>query len=200
MIQSWWRRPPPALAGRVAALATAAQLVVAGTAGAAEGGGSGNPWLDLAWKAVNLAALVAVIWYFGRKPIGHMFRSAAQLAHDALEERRAQAHGAEAQLADQRRRIEGLESELERMVGEARSEARSEHERLVTEARAQAERIKASVQIQVELEFNKARKELQAELANDTVRLAEDLIRQRMDDDGRQRVVARAIDQLGARS
>jgi len=200
MMQSWWRRPPPALAGRVAALAAAAQLGVAGTALAEEGGGSGNPWLDLAWKALNLAVLLGVIWYYGRKPIGAMFRGAAQRAREALAERRAQAHGADAQLADQRQRIEGLEAELERMAAEARAEAQSERERLVNEARAQAERIRTTVGMQVEQELAKARKELQAELANDTVRLAEEMIRGRMDDDSRRRVVARAIDQLGAGS
>lgn len=200
MMQSWWRRLPPAVFGRAVALATAAQLGVAGTALAEEGGGGGNPWMALAWKAVNLAVLLGLIWYFGRKPIGAMFRGAAKQAREALEERRAQASGAQAQLADQRRRIEGLEAELERMAAEARAEAQSEHERLVNEARAQAERIKTTVGMQVEQELAKARKELQAELANDTVRLAEEMIRQRMDDDSRKRVVSRAIDQLGAGS
>ena len=199
MIKTWWRRPLTAQAGRVAG-AAAVVILAAGTAQAAGGGGSGNPWLDLAWKAVNLAALVALIWFFGRKPIAAMFRSAAQQAREALAGERAEAQTAAQALAEQRQRIAGLEAELQRLAGEARAEARQEHDRLVADARAQAERIKTTVQMQVEQEFNKARKELQAELAGETVRLAEEMIRQRMDDEGRRRILTRAIDQLGARS
>lgn len=189
------------LAGALRAgwLAGALVLLTAVPAWAAEGGGAhGDPWMELLWKAVNFLVLAGVLWYFGRKPLANMLRGAAQEARAELEARREAAHRAETDLTRQRDRITNLQAELERMAGAARGEAQAEHARLLAEARAQAERIRTTVHMQMEQEFSKARKALQAELAQQTVRLAEELIRQRMDDAGRQRIVTQAIDQLGA--
>lgn len=168
------------------------------TASGAEGGAGGNPWMDLLWKAVNFVILVAVIGYFARKPVANMLKGATQSTKAALDGTRESALAARSELDEQRRRIENLEAELERLRGEALAEARVERERLLAEARAGAERIKAAVQVQVEQEFNKARNELKRQLAVDTVAQAEALIRARLDAEGQQRLASRAIDRLGA--
>jgi F-type H+-transporting ATPase subunit b len=200
MTRTRWGLSAAALAGRLAGPAAALQLA-AGLAWAAEGeGGGANPWMALLWKSVNFAVLVLGIWYFGRKPIGNMLRGAAQAAQAALAGQRERARQVEVELEAQRRRIEGLEADLARMAAEARAEAELERARLVAEAHEHAERIKRGTAVQVEQEFNKARKELQAELAAETVRLAEALIRGRMDERGRQRLATRAIEQMGAAS
>ena len=194
-------RAAAARAGRVLGAAAAAQLAAsAAWAAEAEGAGHGDPWLALLWKAVNFAVLVGLIWYFGRKPIAGMARRAARASQAALSERREHTRQAEAELAEQRHRIESLQAELERLQGEARDEARVEHDRLLAEARAQGERIKVTARQQVEQEFAKASKELQAELASQTIRLAEQMIAKGLDDAARQRIVTRAIDELGATS
>lgn len=199
MIATQRRRPILALTGRVVGVAVAAQLVAC-VAWASEGAPAGNPWMTLLWKAINFAALVWLLWFFGRKPLRQLLGSAATQAQVEMDEQRQFAQHAEDDLAEQRRRIESLEAELQRMLAETREDTRQEQERLVAEARTQAERIKAGVQQQMEQEFAKARKELQAELANETVRLAESIVRQRMDDASRERLTTRAIEQLGSRS
>lgn len=190
---------------RVAAVAAqpamwAVCAAAAPAAWAAEGGEGGDPWMTLMWKGINFVILWAVIIFFARKPVAAMFRAAAQEARDALEGRRERARKAEEATDEQRSRIENLEAELERLLNEAREEARAEHERMVAEAHTHAERIKTSVQLQVEQSFNRARQELQADLARETVNLAEKMIRERMDDSARERIVTRAIDDLGAGS
>jgi F-type H+-transporting ATPase subunit b len=199
MIATQRRRSTAAFLGRVAAAALAAQLVGA-AAWASEGGAGGNPWLPLLWKAINFALLVGIIWYYGRKPVRAMLVGAARQARVTLDEHRDWARQAEEELAEQGRRIAGLQSELERLLEESRQEARQEHDRLLAEARSAAERIKGAVQMQVEHELNRSRKELQAALADQTVRLAEQLIIQRLDAPARNRIVTQAIEQLGASS
>jgi F-type H+-transporting ATPase subunit b len=176
-----------------------AALFAASAAWADEAEVHGNPWLPLLWKTINFVLLMAIIWYYGRKPAATFLRGAAQAAQAVLGEPRERVRAAEAELAAQRKRIGDLESELERLLAEAREEARREYERVIAEAHVQAERIKAGVQAQVELEFGKARKELQAELARQTVRLAEEMISRRMDAAAQQRIVTEAIESLGTR-
>jgi F-type H+-transporting ATPase subunit b len=200
MIATQWRHPALAFVVRVAGAALVAQLA-AGAAWAAEGGAAGgDPWRALLWKTVNFVVLVGLLWYFGRKPLHALLSGSARAVRTEFDEHNDWARQAEEDLAEQRRRIDDLQAELQRLLGEAREEARAEHERLVAEARSQAERIKASVQAQMEQEFNKARKELQAELAGQTVRLAEGLIARRLDEPARERLLSQAVEQLGARS
>ena len=198
MIRMRWSRLAAAIAGRVAGLAVMGQLVAGAALAAAGGEGGGHPWRDLGWKTVNFLILAWLLWRFARKPLAAMLRSAAGEAQKALVTRQESAQKAEAELAAQRERIANLEAELQRLLGEASEEARREHARFVAEARTQAQRLKTATGLQVEQEFSKARKELQIELARETVRLAEAMIRQRMDDAGRQRFVALAIAQLEA--
>jgi F-type H+-transporting ATPase subunit b len=200
MIATQWRRSALALMARMAGAALVAQLA-AGVAWAAEGAAAGgDPWRALLWKTVNFAVLIGLLWYFGRKPLHALLYGSARASRAEFDEHNDWARQAEDDLAEQRRRIDELQAELQRLLGEARDEARSEHERLLGEARGQAERIKAAVQVQMEQEFNKARKELQAELAGQTVRLAEQLITRRLDEPARKRLMSQAVEQLGART
>ncbi len=178
----------------LAALALPAPAVLA-----AEGGG-GDPWLELLWKLVNFLVLAGIIYHFGRRPIADLFRGAAERAKGLLDSARQEARQTEDALAEQKRKIDGLQAELERWLAEAREDARQEQERLTGEARETAERIRVQTHHLVQQEFRKARADLQRELAGETVRLAEGMIRQRLDDAGQERLVDATIDQLGSRS
>lgn len=155
--------------------------------------------MDLVWKGVNLAVLLSIIVYFARKPVASFFRGAAAGQKESYDAVRKEADHSAAELEAQKTRIAGLESELERMVEAAKADAAEEREQLSRAAEAQAERIRTQARIQVEQEFNKATMALKAQLADDAVRLAEELIRSRLDDDRRQQLVSDYIQQLGAR-
>lgn len=178
--------------------ATALWLVLATPALvlAAEGA-AGNPWLELLWKAVNFFALVAVLVYFFRKPLSGALHSGAQAAKSGLGDARTLARNAEDELARQREQIADLQGELARLRDEARAEAADEHERLTVAAQEQSERIQAQSKRQVEQEFNKARQVLKEQLAEETLRLAEEIIQSKMDDATRRRLAGESIEQLG---
>ncbi len=86
------------------------------------------------------------------------------------------------------------------MAASAREEAAEEGRRMIVGARAHAERIKAQIRLQLEQEMNKARKELQSELAGETVKMAEGLLTGRLDEKGRAALVDKTIAQLGSGS
>lgn len=165
----------------------------------AEGEGHGNPWLDLAWKAVNLAVLVGLIVYFARKPVGSAFRALAQETHDRWTGAHKAAQDAQAEMAAQRKQIEGLAGELQRMVADAQTDADREAARLVAEAKLQADRIMVNAGQQVEQELAKARTELRKQLAEDTIRLAEQMIRERVTPAERKLLMEQYIREMEAR-
>jgi F-type H+-transporting ATPase subunit b len=179
-----------------AAIALAVALLAA-PAWAAEAAGQGSPWLDLLFKAVNFAILLGVLIYFLRKPIaGYLVRSAGEMKQ-GLDAARKSAAETAAEVAQQKRNIEGMQAELERMVAAAKVDATAELRRMTEQAEAQAAKSKAQTALQIEQEVRKARQALQAEMAEQTTRLAERLIRERMTPELQARLVAGYTRQMG---
>jgi F-type H+-transporting ATPase subunit b len=125
--------------------------------------------------------LVGLLYLVARKPIGKALRGAAERAKQTLDDARSSANLMERRHAGQRRNIENLKLELERMREEARAETAAEAERLKREAQAAAARMTAQVDKQAEQARAQALQSIRAELANEAVRLAESLIQQRLD-------------------
>jgi F0F1-type ATP synthase membrane subunit b/b' len=186
-------------------LAAGTLLAVPGAAWAEEGHGAaaaaahGNPWLDLLWKAVNLAVLVAIVYWAARKPIATGLANLAKTTRASFVASRTSAEEVEAAMAGQKRKITGLAQDLARMVAEARADVEREKQRAQTEAQAQAAKLLAATEQQIEQEVAKARTALRAELAAQTVKLAEELIRKQVSPEEQQRLVNEYLQQLGSR-
>jgi len=159
----------------------------------------GNPWLDLLWKAVNLAVLVGLIVYFGRRPVASALRALAKEALDRWSGAHQAAQAAQADIAAQRKQIEGLAGELKRMTADAGADAERESARMTQEARQQAERIMALAGEQVEQEMAKARTELRQQLAEETLRLAQQMIEQQTTPDQRKRLMEAYLREMETR-
>ena len=160
---------------------------------AEEGAPHGSPWMDFLWKAVNFAILAGLLYFLLRKPVGKALREAAQRARQMLDDARASAEQMERRYQDQRRNIENLKSELERLREETRAETAAEADRLKQEAQAAADRMTAQVERQVEQARNRALQTIRVELADEAVRLAENLIRQRLDEKTQKRLLDEQI-------
>ena len=158
----------------------------------------GTDWLDLAIKFLNFAILMGIIFYYARKPVAGFFIGAAREVKNTLVGAREAAAQAAAERKTQQEKIENFQAELERMVAGARADAGKELEQLSGEAQAQGERIKAQTHLQVEQEMRKARVELRTQLADETVRLAEALIRQQVDGAKQRELVGDYIEQMGS--
>lgn len=159
----------------------------------------GNPWLDLLWKAINLAVLIGLIVFFTRKPVGAAFRTMAKETADRWTGAHQAAQDARAEIAAQRSQIEGLEDELKGMVADVQADAQRESTRLVAEARAEANRILANARIQVEQEIAKARADFKRQLAEETVRLAEQMVRDEITPAERKRLMESYVRDMEAR-
>lgn len=188
---------PASLLPRSLALSLSGLMLSAPLALAAAG--SSDPWGDLINKTINFAVLVALLVWVTRKPLGNMLRGAASAAKERLEGARKESDKADAELAEQKRKIENMQAELERMVEAAKKDAEQEKELLVQEARTQAERIKEHIKLQMGQEFRKASSQLQRQIADEMVKLAEGMISKRMNDETSSKIVTTFIDQMEAR-
>ncbi len=183
----------------------AARLAIAGVALAAaaparaadEGSGVG----ELVWTALNLALLLGVIVYFGRKPVRAFFADRRhRIQHELAESERLRSE-VERQLATWQRKLNGLDQERERLGRLTLEQAESERDRILADARAAAERIRRDARAVIDQELRRSRDELRAEAAELTVRLAGELLRRQASDADRERLLdefIQSVEQSGA--
>ncbi len=182
---------------RTAILLAGLMALLSSPALAAEGG-SGSPWLDLLYKAINLFVLVGILWYLLRKPVASFFRNTASEEKQALDNTRQTEADAVKELEAQKTKIAEMQQELERMLADARTDAAAEMTLMTDEAGAQAERMQQAALQKIDQEFRKARMELRSALAAQTLGLAEEAIKSRIGPADHQRLVREYIDQLGS--
>lgn len=190
----------PRRSGRLApALAAALLLPAAALAageGAGEGAAHGGGWWQFGASVVNFAILAGVLYYFFRRPIAEFFRRTAHREKESLDDARAEAEDTERRLNDQKKNLESLQAELDSLRAEARAEMDAEKARQTDEAEALARRIREQVSHQVEQARHQTMADLRGEMAFEAVRIAERLVRERLDEERQRRLVREHMEQL----
>jgi F-type H+-transporting ATPase subunit b len=167
------------------ALVFALVLTLAGPAAASEGGGSGT----LFWQVVNLVLLVAVLFYFARKPVLAYLAGRRDEIAKNLESSAALLSESERRLAEWSRKAADLDREAESIRQATRRAAEAERDRILADARVTAERIRASASAVAERELSLARESLRREAADLAVELAAKILREQVNDGDRSRLV-----------
>lgn len=146
---------------------------------------------------INFIILVAVLVYVLRKPLAQFFagRSSA-LEHD-LEEARKAFEAARAQLAEAEEKMRRLDEHIAAYKAAAMREQETERERLRRAAEEEAQRVLASARAMIESATQAARLELKSAAAIEAVAMAERIIRERLDDAARARLVSQFLNGIG---
>ena len=179
-------------------LAAVALLLVARPAAAATGEGSG--WAPLLWQVVNLALLLGVVVYFGRKPVREYLAQRRESVQNNLESSARLLAEAEANLAQWKERADKLEAELAEIRDTSRRLAEDERAEILAQARATAERIRRDADAAVDQELHRARAELAAEASELAITLAARILRERVTDEDQQRLFDEFVDRVGTPS
>jgi F-type H+-transporting ATPase subunit b len=179
-------------------LAPAICAALSSEAWAAETGDRWGPLLEIG-RFTNLLLVVAVLVYFGRKPLASFFASRSQAICAQLMEAQKARLEAEARLNEINLRMSSLDDELRQMKTVAEIEAREEHERLVASADREAEKILERARQEIEGLTRAAQLELKAHVAALSVQLAGREIRDGMTVEDERRLFARFVDKVGGR-
>lgn len=142
-------------------------------------GGEASPF-DFVYKVINFVVLFGLLYYFARKPFSQGLRDSAESTKNELEEARENQKRAEEELNVFRDKLKNMKQEAEQMVLDAKKDAEAEKERIIKEGEEFAEKLKDQVRVSIEQEYNKASLELKKWAAGETVKLAEEKIKQDM--------------------
>lgn len=165
-------------------------FLVAGVAHASGGGASDTEVLkETIYQGLNLALLLGVLFYFGRKPISEFFATRRGDIKSELEESAALLAEAERRNSELQRRLVDLGSEIEGIREEAGRRAEEEAERILLDARAAAERIRGDAKAAVAQELRRAQSELREEAADLAMEIAARKLGEQVGDADRERLV-----------
>ncbi len=159
-----------------------------------EGGEEGKH--EGVYKVINFLLLVGGLAYLLRKPLGDFFLGRSSSIRKSLEEGRKALEESQAKLKDVEEKLARLEEELRAFKASALREMDAEHARLRQASAEEAEKILEAGRAQIELAARVGLLELKTFATHEAVKLAEELIRQRLDEPGRTRLVQQFIARL----
>jgi len=144
---------------------------------------------QLIYQALNLALLMGVLIYFGRKPISEFFSTRRSGIQSELSEAADLLTQAELRNSELQRRLVDLGSAIEGIREEAGRRAEEEADRILADARTTAERIRRDAQAAVAQELRRAQSELREEAADLALELAARKLNEQVGEADRERLV-----------
>ncbi|MCA1628813.1 MAG: ATP synthase F0 subunit B [Acidobacteria bacterium] len=160
-----------------------------------------TPWWNHpgweAWKFFNLLVFIGLLFYVLRRPLSESLvarREAIRRELTRAQEERAEAL---AKLEEVRARLARLDSEVEGIRAQAQREAAEERERIARATEEEMRKLRDNAQREIEGAGKAARQELRQYAAEQSVQLAEELIRRDMRAEDDARLMGDYVESLG---
>lgn len=128
-------------------------------------------------KLINLLLFIGVMFYFLRRPVKEAFRARQESIRSELMRAEEERAAAEAKLAEVEGRLARLGEEVEAIRANAQKDAAEERARVERATEAEVRKIREQARREIESAAKAARAELRTFTAEQSVRLAEEMIR-----------------------
>ena len=151
------------------------------TAFAVDGGNDTSQIGDFFWKLINLTVLIAIIYAFSKKPLSNFLRNSAESARNELEiARKAEAKISE-DLKEMNAKIERLERDALKMITDAKKDGEKAKARIIEDGKIEIRRMKDQASFALKQEQRKAEDSLRRWVAEESIKLAESALREKME-------------------
>jgi F-type H+-transporting ATPase subunit b len=131
-----------------------------------------------AWKFLNLGIFVLVLVYLLKKPLSDAFKAKREAIRAELIRAEEERQAALAKLTSAEANLARIDSQSDEILEKARLEAEAEKARILREANEEAIRLRQQATSEVERKAQQVRNELRRFSAEESIRLAEEKIKQ----------------------
>lgn len=138
-------------------------------------------WAFVIKHALNLGLLMALIIYLIRKPFLSFLKNRKERLRSEVDRAAAAAEQAEMTLEEYSAKLDAVASEIAALQENIRKQGENERDELVSAAEKSCEMIKKEVEDTIRLETTKAVSEIQSEVVDSALALAEKMIKERVD-------------------
>jgi ATP synthase F0 subunit b len=153
--------------------------------------GHSAPWWNIpgleVWKFLNLFIFVGLLFYFLRRPLSEALQARREGIRKELMRAQEERDAALAKLEEVEARLTRLDAEVASVHEQTRREADAERERIRKSTEEDARKLREQAEREIQSAGKAAQQELRQFTAEQSVRLAEELIRRdiRPEDDAR---------------
>jgi len=168
-----------------------------GAAAAHESVTSAQLW-NLLWRTLNFIGLVIILVYFGAKPLANGLKGRQTAIKDQFNELEAQKAEAAAKYQEYENKLARIEEEVTSIIENAVAQGENEKNRIIEEANRAAADLKRQAEMAVQHELAEAKLRLRAEVAEQAVTMAAELIGKNLNDNDQVTLIGNYLDKVGA--
>ncbi len=150
-----------------------------------------------AWKFINLAIFAGLLIYLLKKPLSETFKAKREEIRAELIKAEEEKQAAMSQLTEAESKLARLDSEKETVLAKAKSEAEKEEKRIAGETENDINKLREQANNEVLRTANQAKQELRKISAEETIRLAEEMLRSKLGGNNDADLVKVGIENLG---
>jgi len=165
------------------------------------GGEGGAHWWNYPgfelWKFFNLFLFIGVLFYILRRPLGEAMRARREAIRRDLMRAQEERNAALAKLEEVEARLAKLDEEVDSVREQAQRDAEAERERIARSTEEDTRKLREQSVREIESAGKAARAELRRYAAEQSVRLAEEMIRRDIRPEDDARLVKQSIEELG---
>ncbi len=186
-------------AKRTSCVLTAIVLCFTVGAALASSGEGESPWnfTMLLWRVINTVVLIGMLVYFLKKPLSNFFSERKSQIQRDLEEAREQQRKAEELIQEYKQKIAGMEQELDKLRSELKKSSEAENQKMLANAEKMAATTVEAARLAAEQEVRNAKIALKNEAVDLALKLAETMIREKINEADRQRIVEEYLVKVG---
>jgi ATP synthase F0 subunit b len=148
-------------------------------------------------RLVNLLLFVGLMYFFLRRPLGEAFSARREGIRRDLLRAEEERNAAIDKLKEVERRLGRLNAEVEAIRTQAQREAAEERKRIEHATEEEIRKIREQARREIESAAKAARAELRAYTAEQSVRLAEELIRKEIRPEDDAHLLSEYVEELG---
>lgn len=181
-------------------LMATANAVHSEVAEAASEGGFGLNIDILETNLINIAILIGVLFYFGRKAISNILNERRLRIEAAIKEAEERSKEAAAALSDAQQKLTQSQAEAQRIRQAAEESATAAKEAILARAVQDVQRLKETAAQDLNTETERAIAQLRASVVAMALQKVESELETRVDDNAQQQLIERSIALMGGRS
>ena len=151
------------------------------------------------WKFFNLLLFVGLLVFALKKfNLSDAFRTRSESIKAELEKARSERDAALAKLKEVEERLAGLDGQISSIKDKSKAETAAERKRIAQSTQEEISKLSTQAQREIENAAKAARNELRKFAAQESVRLAEELIKREIKPEDDARLMAESIQEMGA--
>ena len=150
------------------------------------------------YKVMNFAVLAIALFFILRKPLTQALNARITGIKEELETLEKRKQEAEKQLEEYNQKLTQLDGEAEKLIQEYVKQGEEAKTRIINEAQSTAAKLEEQAKRHIEHEFKQAKNQLQAEVLQEALAKAEEIIKTKISSDDQDRLVDEYLEKVVA--